>query len=810
MDSEDGVIFIKRLTHYVKTHEKGLANALQLQQTKKQNNQQPLRRAETLPASSPASSLYAARHGNNSNQSNNFFSGGFLNSLGLSNQQIKPAKLTLTPHHLFYLLSRFEDLNIGVGPMGVRLENINSDARPDYLSFLSAAQRNKRHNRSSDSISIRSVSSVRSVISNVGTLWSNLGIAPTHSRGDKAKAALEADLKYLYSAFTKIPYLCLTDVDNKTKLIEHFEEFPFDTAVPLVAFKNLHALEIADLDIRKFYGWDQLAERLRSLTVRRGGIEDPAELIIAIVLDDMDKRRRRSAKQQTSPSRSNPPSPQQEPVKLSGSAPSSQPMSRGPSNSSQSSNHGNQGVAYRSHSPRPSTGSRNLTAGSHHTHGHGHGRTHVHNPTTTRMKRSGSGSSHSSATSTIQAPDFSSSTYNLPSFGQLPSSKWRFLKQLCLADNSLTTISAESLMPLSSLVSLDLSQNLFVSIPEALKSLPELKALNMSNNMISSLHSLLRAPLPAITSINLRGNRLSSLAGIERLLSLERIDLRENRLTDPQELARLTGVPNIREIYVSPNPFTKAYYQNYRITIFNLFRKTAGYTEDILLDGSLPGMVERRYLVERAAEPPAIPAIKPTPAPEPQHPPVTNITTIPTAKPPTRDFSQSLTSPVEKVIHHHATTSQSKRRKAPRRRIVELTPPSPAQNLPQSSYFPESSTSSKPVSRPKPQRASTTDRRPTPRKTPTSQTLPTHQLAKSPPINPLTPPFRPVDANTPEILSDSEGDWEERGEDYKRRIEALRNDVGQGWLSVLSEEGWDRGRKVPIGTGRGEGVVTGR
>jgi len=67
-----------------------------------------------------------------------------------------------------------------------------------------------------------------------------------------------------------------------------------------------------------------------------------------------------------------------------------------------------------------------------------------------------------------------------------------------------------------------------------------------------------------------------------------------------------------------------------------------------------------------------------------------------------------------------------------------------------------------------------------------------------------------VDANTPEILSDSEGDWEERGEDYKRRIEALRNDVGQGWLSVLSEEGWDRGRKVPIGTGRGEGVVTGR
>lgn len=59
-----------------------------------------------------------------------------LPSLTFTSPTLKPAKLTLTPHHLFYLLSRFEDLNIAVGPMNVRLENIHTDASPtNYVSF---------------------------------------------------------------------------------------------------------------------------------------------------------------------------------------------------------------------------------------------------------------------------------------------------------------------------------------------------------------------------------------------------------------------------------------------------------------------------------------------------------------------------------------------------------------------------------------------------------------------------------------------------------------------------------------------------
>lgn len=188
-----------------------------------------------------------------------------------------------------------------MGPMNVRLENIHTDASPtNYVSFLSKPQRNKT--RSSDRDSIHSVSSIRSVMSGMSSLWSSLRLSSNSAaKAEKQKAQIQEDLKYLYSAFTKIPCLRLAP-DHKARLIAGYEEFPFDSAVPLYAFKNVTALEIYDVDFRQFYGWNILAENLRSLTVKRAGVDDPADLLINIVLDDMDKRRRRSAKAPPSPS----------------------------------------------------------------------------------------------------------------------------------------------------------------------------------------------------------------------------------------------------------------------------------------------------------------------------------------------------------------------------------------------------------------------------------------------------------------------------------------------------------------------------
>ncbi|RPB16318.1 hypothetical protein P167DRAFT_481265 [Morchella conica CCBAS932] len=751
MDSEDGQQFIKHLAHFVRTHEKALANALQLQRRNP-------RRRDSAPAITGTGSHPSSPLNSTSSSSGSALAAAFsLPSLSFSSQYIKPQKLSLTPHHLYYLLTRFEELNIPVGSMGVRLENIHAETSPaNYVSFLrdSSAQ-SKRRNISSDSLSIHSVSSVKSVMTGMNSLWSSFGLGTSAElKSARAKAALEADLKYLYSAFTKIPCLRLAP-DRKSRLIEGFEEFPFDTAVPLLAFKNVSALEICDIDIRQFFGWDQLAERVRSLTVKRGGIEDPAELIIAIVLDDMDKRRSRSAKSQSSPIMpypvsvvpteaqsssalpSTPPSPTTyHPVLIGGSAPTGHyhAMSRDPSNTSRDSSK----TRPRSYSPsRPASSRNSSAAGTHH-------RSH-------RMRRSESGSSHSSSTSTV-----------LPGSprGTSPPTKWRFLRHLSLADNSLTSISSFALIPLAnSLSSLDLSSNLFTSIPETLSTLSNLRALNLSNNMIDSLHSLTRNPLPAITALNLRGNRLASIAGIERLLSLERLDLRENKLADPTELARLTGVPNMAEIWVAANPFTKTH-PSYRLMIFNLFRSTPGYTDDITLDSQGPGMVEKRSLVERAAELPSVPVVR---MPQPQSVVVNTVAAIDPKKKEKQESEKSI-----KMVTSTSDVARAKK-KPGRRRVVELGREDSSlsiseHRLTKSPQPPSvhSSISSKVSTAPK--------------------DIPHHHDESS--SGAESSPQQHASSSPRENI-----DWEMRGDEYRRKVEALKMDVGSGWLSVLSEEG---------------------
>ena len=207
---------------------------------------------------------------------------------------MKPAKLTLTPHHLYFLLTKFEDLGVDVGPLNVRLENLHSDVAPgNYVSFLGQAP--KSRGRQSDADSLKSVSSVRSVMSSMSSVWSALSLSNSAAKQEKQMAQHRDDIKYLYSCFTKIPALRLSP-DHRAPLISGYEEFPFDTAVPLFVFKNLGALEICDLDFRQMYGWDRLAEQVRSLTVKRANVDDPIDLLLNIVLDDTDKRRRRSSK----------------------------------------------------------------------------------------------------------------------------------------------------------------------------------------------------------------------------------------------------------------------------------------------------------------------------------------------------------------------------------------------------------------------------------------------------------------------------------------------------------------------------------
>ena len=787
----------------MRTHEKALANALQSRQ---QNNKVGVNVPQSIQVSSHP--LLAAPSANPSSSISSALASALsLGSLNFTSHHVRPAKLTLTSHHLFYLLSRFEEVGIAVGPLNVRTENLHSETSPaNYVSFLSQSQRS--HGRS-DRDSIRSTTSVRSVISGVSALWSGFGSSNSAAKIEKARAQLLLDLKYLYSAFTKIPCLRLVP-DRKTRLIRGYEEFPFDTAVPLHAFKNLSTLEICDVDFRQFFGWDKIAEQLRSLTLKRANIDNPNDVLTGIVLDDIDKRRRRSSKAQNSPVLAWPLSPPMRfaDVTKTNSIPNS-PVTEDNLDQSASPQHDSVLVTQHSgRSPDRPASSRQSASFRH--------------PRTIGMKirRSGSGSSDSSAQSNPLPAGAcrTGSSSNLLFVGTLPSSKWRFLRHLSLADNSLTSIPANGLTSLAdSLQSLDLSSNLFTEVPDGLTSLVVLRALNLSNCMISSLQSLIRSPLPAITALNLRANRLESIAGVERLLSLERLDLRDNRLRDPSELARLTRLPDFHEVWVVQNPLTKNY-SGYRTTIFNLFRNTPGLVDDILIDALGPTYSERKQLIDRVAEGEPVSIVRNVLAETETRSPAlidvgqdeaskhalqSGVYGVNASSLDSDSDHQNFTSTIAhhtnpKVITHTASKSRRSRKGARRQRLVDLATTE------------DMSPGSDP-SAPQP-----TDVEQGPRGLPITSPTKSDPSSRVPPSD---GPSLEIEAITDErvnlshvrslsssafnmheaLSSDDSQSPKLKAQAYRQKIEALKQEVGSNWLSALAEEGWLGDKSEDVG-----------
>lgn len=713
----------------------------------------------------------------------------------MSSQNVKPAKLTLTPHHLYYLLSTFEDLGVDVGPTNVRLENLNSDAAPsNYVSFLGHAPKSK--GRQSDADSLRSVSSVRSVISSVSSLWSNFSLSNSVAKQEKRMAQYREDVKYLYSCFTKIPALKLSP-DHRTRLIAGYEEFPFDTAVPLFTFKNLSALEICDLDFRQFHGWDRMSEQLHSLTVKRAGVDDPIDLLQNIVLDDIERRRKRSSKTQLPttpstpgapwPSTNSPRSRQGDLLARSYSTPQSPTIDqrRGsmPMVRAGSSGGGSQIATpqsrQRSNSPIRPTSSR-----------HGSLRQSKRSGAAQVYRRSSgsSGSSTHEMTPRHSMPD-------LLALGILPPSKWRFLRHLSLAENGLTSLSVESLKPIAgTLQSLDLSGNLFKQVPDGLSSLTHLRALNLSNNMIDDLRSLARDPLPAVTVLNLRSNRLSSLVGIEKIPTLERVDLRDNRLRDPAELRRLTNAMELVDVYVVKNPFTRSH-SNYRVEIFNAFRDMPGHPADVSIDTLAPTYNEKKQLHSKALEPVPVPVVQP-----PTEEYEAEEETVPGAEDDLVELAPSAfqyQDPQTGNQGHRRSVSDMgsiatrRRKKAPRRRIIELSQQEGYGSSPREPSLLHSAEIP-------PETPNEVDEPTTPTQTPFQPAPATQTQTKQPPQRPsLDTAFTAPVAATPKIRDPSDDDdspifspqrLDSDSDLYRQKIEALKQELGPNWLTALSED----------------------
>ncbi|KAF7793940.1 hypothetical protein EIP86_005063 [Pleurotus ostreatoroseus] len=174
---------------------------------------------------------------------------------------------------------------------------------------------------------------------------------------------------------------------------------------------------------------------------------------------------------------------------------------------------------------------------------------------------------------------------------------WAFLHHLSLAENSLTFVATTPLQRLTSVTHLDLSSNLLVSIPPGLSALYNLVSLNLSDNMIDSVLGIYHM-LGSVLSLNLSRNRLESICGLERLLALERVDLRHNLIEESAEIGRLATLPNIAEVWVEGNPLVELE-EGYRVRCFDIFWKEG---KTVVLDGTQPGFYEKQYLSAQQPE----------------------------------------------------------------------------------------------------------------------------------------------------------------------------------------------------------------
>ena len=432
----------------------------------------------------------------------NVFNPLYWVGLDASQQQTTPAKpttFTIDTHHLSYVLIRLEALGVNVGTLDVKLEN---PSRPtSYINFAT-----------SDKTETLSLSSFRSSLSAV----SNLSLGPSWW-GKPTPPSIDAELKFIYSSFTKLPALSVRSPGPS--IISELKDDPSnDCAIPLDSFKNIRSLECVDIDPRVLLGWDRIAESVGSLTIKRGGLEDVTDVFIGLVLDDQATR-------------------------------------------------GGQETTLR--------GKRAA-----------HGHTRQGSFPGTRLP-----DSVPEVSEDAQTDDEPSDTPKLPSW------KWGSLKHLCLADNSLTFFPTAPLPYLTSITHLDLSSNLLVSVPPGLSALYSLVSLNLSDNMIDSVLGIYQR-LGSITTINLSKNRLESICGLERLVALERVDIRYNILDESAEVGRLAVLPNIKEVWVEGNPLTEIE-EGYRIRCFDYFWKEG---KTITLDGSQPSFYEKRYLTEPIPE----------------------------------------------------------------------------------------------------------------------------------------------------------------------------------------------------------------
>jgi hypothetical protein len=537
MQKESGDDYIRRIATFIRTHEASLAQGGLARRRR-------TRKPEPASAGSALNPL-------------TWFGGGENNASNANG--VKPVTFTTDTHRLFYLLVRLEALGLDVGSLDVRVEH---PARP--MTYVNVFRNEKAD--------VLSLSSFRSGLSGISKLSLGGGWW-----GRTAPPTVDVELKYIYSSFNKLPALKL-EAPGPKAIDDEAADAP--NALPLDVFRTIEVLECVDVDPRTLLGWDRLSQSLRSLTIKKSGLEDISDVFITAVLED---QARREGKVSSSRSRQ--------------------------------------------------VGSESFSV-----------------PETVTEEAEGD----VLATPTAEAPSTG---------GKLSSLSWAFLKLLSLSDNALTFIPTAPLPYLTSVTHLDLSSNLLVSVPPGLSALYNLISLDLSDNMIDSVLGIY-TQLGQILSLNLARNRLESLCGLERLLALERVDLRHNLVEESAEVGRLATLPHIQAISVEGNPLVE-YEEGWRIRCFTHFWNEG---KEILLDSAPAGFYEKRHM---ASPPPEqMSSTRPLSVAAAPSPPAVAVGSVPRKAPSPFEPSPATSEPSSSHASPHLNAVGKKKKKA--KRVVNL------------------------------------------------------------------------------------------------------------------------------------------
>ncbi|KAJ1025592.1 hypothetical protein NDA18_003935 [Ustilago nuda] len=511
MDSIPGDQWITEYARWLRVHEAQLGDVAASSAAVKRNASSSssfkyIRNAPPPPSAAPSTSTLSSTFWNVVTLATN------TPTTSRSTRTPRPMLLRQNPHNLYYLLIRFEALGLPIGSLDTP---IPVAARPlSYFSFVAASSTTNK-----DGDDTMSMSSMRSRISVVSSSFSSSLSSSLSWFASSVKPDPSRDLKYIYSCFTKIPSLRLGPIPAR-KLIQDFQDCPGQKAVPLDVFKNLQVLQLDDVDPRTLIGWDRLSAGLRSFSCKKSGVEDVTDLLVDLVV--VDHRRRKGEKVDLNKLR-----------KVVG-------------------------------------GEQDLSA-------------------------SDLADTHASNTDTEEPPSTTTGTTSQEALvNQLPSLAWHFLRHLNLCCNNLTLIPCEPLRPLTALTHLDLSSNLFNTVPASLIQLPSLMSLNISDNLIDSVLGIYDT-LSSIRVLNLAKNRLESLCGLERLYTLERIDLRSNAIYEVGEVGRLAPLPEVKQVWVNENPFVEEDV-DWRVQVFCEFVKEARW---VVLDGKELSFWEKQRVCQR-------------------------------------------------------------------------------------------------------------------------------------------------------------------------------------------------------------------